>query len=128
MDWEFIAPMIASVTFIVTAGGVLVLRAIEPGSAEYIRAAVDYDGIHEQEDTLFNLTLQRVAPDTGLVLDQEIFRKLTCEPYRERSVDDVLVGSSLVRVQEPLPDGRPVSTDAEYIGPEPRTVTPIAER
>ncbi len=98
-------------------GGVLVLRAIEPGSAESIRVAVDYDGIPGQEDTLFNLTLQRVAPDTGLVLDQEIFRKLTCEPYRERSVDDVLVGSSLVRVQEPLPDGRPVSTDAEYIGP-----------
>lgn len=97
--------------------GVLVLRAIEPGSAEHIRAAVDYDGIAEEEDTLFNLTLQRVAPDSGLVLDQEIFRRLTCEPGKERSVDDVLVSSALVRAQEPLPGGRPASTKADYIEP-----------
>ena len=97
--------------------GVLVLRAIEPGSSEFIRAAVDYDGIPDQDDDIFNLTLQRVAPDTGLVLDQEIFRKLTCEPYKERSVDDVLVSSALVRVRAPLPEGRPLSTHADYIEP-----------
>lgn len=97
--------------------GVLVLRAIEPGSAELIRAAVDYDGINEQEDTLFNLTLQRVAPDTGLVLDQEIYRRLTCEPGKERSVDDVLVSSSLVRAQDPLPSERPALTDDDYVEP-----------
>ena len=97
--------------------GVLVLCAIEPGSSECIRAAVDYDGIDEQDDQQFNLTLQRVAPDTGLVLDQEIYRKLTVEPGRERSVDDVLVSSSLVRVREPLPEGRPLSTDADYVEP-----------
>ena len=47
--------------------GVLVLRAIEPGSSEFIRAAVDYDGIPDQDDSLFNLTLQRVAPDTSQI-------------------------------------------------------------
>jgi len=97
--------------------GVLILRAVEPGSAEHVRAAVDYDGINEQEDTLFNLTLQRVAPDTGLVLDQEIYRRLTCEPGKERSVDDVLVSSSLVRVQGPIPAERPVLTDSDYVEP-----------
>ena len=97
--------------------GVLVLRAIEPGSAEHIRAAVDYDGIEQDDETLFNLTLQRVAPDTGLVLDQEIFRRLSCTPGEDRSVDDVLLTSSLVRVQHPLPAHRPISTDADYVEP-----------
>jgi phage tail sheath protein FI len=97
--------------------GVLVLRALEPGSTEHIRAAVDYDGIDELEKSLFNLTVQRVAPDTNLVLDQEIYRRLTCEPGQERSVEDVLVTSSLVRAQGPLPAQRPASTDAEYVEP-----------
>ena len=83
--------------------GVLVLRAVEPGSAEHIRAAVDYDGIDKDNDELFNLTLQRVAPDTGLVLDQEIFRRLTCDTKDVRYVQDVLLSSSMVRVQAPLP-------------------------
>jgi hypothetical protein len=97
--------------------GVLVLRAIEPGSAERIRAAIDYDGIDTDNKNLFNLTLQRVAPDTGLVLDQEIFRRLTCTPLQDRSVDDVLNTSSLVRVQGQLPAHRPISTDTDYIEP-----------
>ncbi|MDG2376157.1 MAG: hypothetical protein P8M18_07385, partial [Woeseiaceae bacterium] len=97
--------------------GVLVLRAVEPGSVEHIRAAIDYDGINDRDDTSFNLTLQRVTPDTGLVLDQEIYRRLTCKSGGERSVDDVLVSSSLVRVQDPLPAERPLQTDAEYVEP-----------
>ena len=97
--------------------GVLVLRAIEPGSAEHIRAAVDYDGIERDNDALFNLTLQRVAPDTGLVLDQEIFRRLTCTPGEDRSVSDVLLTSSLVRAQHPLPAHRPIPTGADYVEP-----------
>ena len=97
--------------------GVLVLRAIEPGSAEHIRAAVDYDGIDVDNEELFNLTLQRVAPDTGLVLDQEIYRRLSCERDGDRPVDEVLLTSSLVRAQTPLPGRRPKSTDAEYVEP-----------
>jgi len=96
--------------------GVLVLRAIEPGSTEKIRAAVDYDGISAEADTLFNLTLQRVASDSGLVLDQEIYRRLSCEAGKENFVTDVLLGSSVVRVQGSAPSHRPMSTDADYVG------------
>jgi len=97
--------------------GVLVLRAVEPGSTEHIRAAIDYDGIDGEDDTSFNLTLQRVTPDTGLVLDQEIYRRLTCKRGEERSVDDVLMSSSLVRAQDPLPAERPLQTAADYVEP-----------
>ena len=60
------------------SGSAVVLRASEPGSTERIRAAVDYDAIGD-DDGLFNLTLQRVNPATGLVDDQELFRKLSLE-------------------------------------------------
>ena len=53
-------------------GSALVLRAMEPGSTERIRAAVDYDGIEDEQ--LFNLTLQRVNPANGFIVDQEMFR------------------------------------------------------
>ena len=58
------------------SGSAVVLRAVEPGSTEHIRAAVDYDGVGEDVD-LFNLTLQRVDPTSGVVVDQELFRKLS---------------------------------------------------
>ena len=61
------------------SGSALVLRAVEPGSTEFIRTAVDYDGIDEDNDDLFNLTLQRVNPSTGLVIDQEFFQRLLDE-------------------------------------------------
>jgi hypothetical protein len=98
--------------------GILVLRAVEPGSAEYVRASVDYDGI--DDDALFNLTIQRVAPDNGLVLDQEIYRRVSCEPGQDRFVQEVLVTSSLVRAQGPLPVHRPDSTEAAYVEPARR--------
>ncbi len=95
--------------------GVLVLRAIEPGSTEQIRAAVDYDGIGDERETLFNLTLQRVASDSGLILDQEIFRRLSCEADKDNFVEDALLGSSLVRVQGSAPGHRPMATGADYV-------------
>ena len=91
-------------------GGVLVLRALEPGSTENIRAAVDYDGINESDEEHFNLVIQRVAPDTGLVADQEIYLRLTCREDDRNFVSDVLTESSLIRVQAPLPRGRPSKT------------------
>ena len=39
------------------------LCALEPGSTEQIRAAVDYDGCQADE---FNLTLQRLSPSSGV--------------------------------------------------------------
>lgn len=82
------------------------LRALEPGSTERIRAAVDYDGIADG-DPLFNLTLQRLDPATGLVADQEMYRKLSHEPAAATFVGDVLLHSSLARVEEPYPSHRP---------------------
>lgn len=92
------------------SGGVLVLHALEPGSTEHIRAAVDYDGIPEADDEHFNLVIQRVAPDSGLVADQEIYLRLTCRKGARNFVSDVLLESSLIRVQDPLPAGRPART------------------
>ncbi|MBT8099698.1 MAG: hypothetical protein KJO82_08105, partial [Gammaproteobacteria bacterium] len=92
------------------SGCALVLRAIEPGSTECIRAAVDYDGIAVDDDELFNFTLQRIDPLTGLVLDQELFRKLSHREQHARFVADVLLGSALARVDVPFPLHRPEAT------------------
>jgi len=105
------------------AQGVLVLRAVEPGSTESIRASVDYDGIDTNDPVHFNLTLQRVAPDTGLVVDQEIYRRLSCDEGDRNFIGSVLAGSELARPQFPLPAGRPKPTthaanrfDPGYVG------------
>ncbi len=91
------------------SGSALVLRAVEPGSTEFIRAAVDYDGIDVDED-LFNLTLQRVNPGTGLVEDQELFRRVSYLEEHERFAGDALLTSSLARVEHPYPSHRPEPT------------------
>ena len=93
------------------SGSALVLRAVEPGSTGFIRAAVDYDGIDVDEaEELFNLTLQRVNPGTGLVEDQELFRKLSYKEAAERFVGDALLTSTLARVEHPYPSHRPEPT------------------
>jgi len=106
------------------SGSALVLRAVEPGSTELVRAAVDYDGIDEDEDELFNLTLQRVNPTNGLVEDQELFRRLSYVEDAEQFVGDALLTSALARVEHPYPSHRPESTmyrnggqDSAYIEP-----------
>ena len=95
-------------------GGVLVLHALEPGSTEIIRAAIDYDGIDTNEQR-FNLTIQRLTPDTRLVVDQEIYRALTCQEGESGFIGDELLTSSLVRAQSPTPAGRPAKTETSYI-------------
>ena len=87
------------------SGSALVLRAVEPGSTECLRAAVDLDGI--DDDTLFNLTLQRVDPETGLVSDQELYRKASFVPDQKRFIGDLLMNSTLARIESPLPTHRP---------------------
>lgn len=89
------------------SGSALVLRAREPGSTERIRAAVDYDGIDDDNDELFNLTLQRINPLSGLVLDQEFFRAISFKEDSRVFVADVLASSAMVRVDRPLPRHRP---------------------
>ena len=92
------------------SGSALVLRAVEPGSTEIIRAAVDYDGIDADDDELFNLTLQRINPDTRRVEDQEIFRRVSYREESDQFVGGALLTSDLARVAEPLPAHRPVCT------------------
>jgi hypothetical protein len=89
-------------------GGVLVLHSLAPGSTEHVRAAVDYDGISDDEH--FNLTVQRIAAETGLVADQEIYLRLSCAEKSNACIADALLHSSLVSVQTPLPEGRPART------------------
>ncbi|MDH3614043.1 MAG: hypothetical protein OEU90_07590 [Gammaproteobacteria bacterium] len=89
------------------SGSALVLRALEPGSTERIRAAVDFDGIDAENDELFNLTLQRIDPESGHVTDQEIFRRANYRESAENFVADLLLTSALARVEHPFPSHRP---------------------
>lgn len=105
------------------SGSALVLRAVEPGSTESIRAAIDYDGIDLDNDELFNLTLQRLNPATGHVADQEFFHKLSWQEDADSFVADELLASELARVEHPYPTHRPELTrasggrnDSSYIG------------
>lgn len=86
----------------------LKLVGIQPGSREFLRASVDYDGIGENEQDRFNLVLQRVrAAGSELIEDQEIFRRLSMKRDSGRFVADVLLDSRMVRVLEPIPEQRP---------------------
>lgn len=92
------------------SGSALVLRAVEPGSTERLRAAVDYDGIDADSDEFFNLTVQRIDTETGLVCDQEIFRKVSYRAEAGAFVGDRLLSSTLVRIESPYPGHRPEIT------------------
>jgi phage tail sheath protein FI len=88
--------------------GTLRLAGVNPGSREYLRASVDYDGIPEGDADRFNLVIQRVrSAGSELVEDQEIFRRASLRPDSGRCLADLLLHSSLVRVLEPLPAQRP---------------------
>jgi phage tail sheath protein FI len=94
------------------SGSALVLRTVDPGSTEHIRAAVDYDGIDASNEDLFNLTLQRVNPSTGTIIDQELFRKVSWKSDAGAFVAAELMSSELARVELPYPTHRPERTTA----------------
>jgi uncharacterized protein len=88
--------------------GALRLVGLNPGSREYLRASVDYDGLTLADHARFNLVVQRVrAAGSELVEDQEIYRRLSVTPGSGRFVTDVLLESRLVRVQGVVPGQRP---------------------
>jgi hypothetical protein len=88
--------------------GELRLAAVNPGSREYLRAAVDYDSVSDAELDRFNLVLQRVRmPGTEQIEDQEILRRVSIEPGSARFVGDLLLQSRLMRVRAPVPLVRP---------------------
>ena len=89
-------------------GSALQLVAVNPGSREYLRASVDYDGISVAEPDRFNLVVQRVrAAGSELVEDQEIYRRVSVARESTRCVSDVLLKSRLVRVRGAPPGERP---------------------
>jgi hypothetical protein len=90
------------------AGGTLTLVALNPGSREYLRASVDYDGLSAVDADRFNLVVQRVlTAGSELVEDQEIYRRVSVTPGSTRFVTHVLLQSSLVRVHGAVPERRP---------------------
>jgi hypothetical protein len=89
----------------------LVLVGLSPGTREYLRAAVDYDGIAAGETDRFNLVVQRLrAAGTELIEDQEIFRRVSIHPDRERPLHELLAQSRLVNLASELPIERPDRT------------------
>lgn len=97
--------------------GELRLVGLSPGSREYLRASIDYDGIGAHESDRFNLVIQRVrAPASELVEDQEIFRRVSVTHDAERNVETTLLESRLARVLGPLPVARPDRTPSAYPG------------
>lgn len=88
--------------------GALRLAGVNPGSREYLRASVDYDGIPEGDTDRFNLVVQRVrSAASELIEDQEIFRRVSLRPDSGRLLTDLLLQSRLARAVEPLPAQRP---------------------
>ncbi len=69
------------------------LRAVRPGTREYLRASVDYDNIAAEDTAEFNLTVQRVrAQGTAQVEDQEIFQRLSLLPSAEGYLPRAIAG------------------------------------
>jgi phage tail sheath protein FI len=101
-----------SATLTLNAGaGVLRLRAMRPGTREFLRASVDYDNIAADDRSNFNLTVQRVrAQGTAQVEDQEIFRKLSLEPAAEGYLPRAIANSELIQPAGEIPAQRPDQT------------------
>jgi phage tail sheath protein FI len=90
------------------AGATLTLIAVNPGSREYLRASVDYDGLSTADADRFNLVVQRVrTAGSELIEDQEIYRRVSIMPGAKGCISEALLESSLVRVQGALPGQRP---------------------
>ncbi len=91
-----------------SGSGPMTLMGLNPGSREYLRASVDYDGIAENEPDRFNLVVQRVrSAGSELIEDQEIFRRVSVAPDSGRWIAEVLAESRLVRLIGAAPAQRP---------------------
>lgn len=89
-------------------GGALRLVGLAPGSREFLRVAVDYDGIGAAERERFNMVVQRLrAPGSEFIEEQEIFPRVSIRPDAERALPQALADSRLVRLAGPLPPLRP---------------------
>jgi len=89
----------------------MTLRAVSPGTREFLRAGVDYDNIPADDGLRFNLTVQRVRVQVGShVEDQEIFPLLSIAPGDERYVARAFERSQLIQLFGDVPTQRPDRT------------------
>lgn len=87
-----------------------------PGSREFIRVSVDYDGVEKRPDC-FNLVVQRLSrPNSQLVEDQEIFPLASVNPTDSRYVAELLQDSRLVALRGSMPTQRPDATRPRFPG------------
>jgi hypothetical protein len=99
------------------------LVGTSPGTREYLRASIDYDGVSSAEPDRFNLVIQHLrAPDSEFIDEQEIYRRVSVLPRSDRFVADALARSALVRVVGDPPNLRPLPT----LGHEPGSVGYVA--
>ena len=101
-----------SATLTLSAGATaLRLRAVRPGTREYLRASVDYDNIAAADVADFNLTVQRVRVlGTAQVEDQEIFHQLSVLPAAPGYLPHAIRDSQLVELAGEVPAQRPDRT------------------
>lgn len=89
----------------------LVFEAVSPGAKEPVRVSVDHDNIDDSEADRFNLVIQRLRDSkSSVVVEQEIYRRLSIRPDHLRFVGDILLDSVLLRVKGAVPGCRPDKT------------------
>lgn len=87
------------------------LAARQPGTREFLRAAVDYDGLGADETEEFNLLLQRVRTAGSEVVEvQEYYPRASVVPGTARYLASLLEDSALVTCQQASPGERPRAT------------------
>jgi len=118
----------ASTLTLKAGAGTLLLRAVRPGTREFLRASVDYDNIRPASASEFNLTVQRVrVQGTQQVDDQEIFTAASLAPGARRHLADLLAESELVQLAGDVPAQRPDKTMDASSGLATRYVTSNAD-
>ncbi len=92
----------------------LTLVGVAPGTREFLRAAVDYDGIVAAEPDRFNLVVQRLRTAGSESIEaQETYRRISICAGAEHNLIDVLANSKLVRVLGELPPARPLRSQCQ---------------
>jgi len=87
------------------------LIGTSPGTREYLRASVDYDGIGPAEPDRFNLVVQRLrAAGSEFIDEQESYRRVSVLPRSDHFIADALARSALVRMTGEPPRYRPIPT------------------
>ncbi|MEO0575242.1 MAG: hypothetical protein AAF004_07245 [Pseudomonadota bacterium] len=76
--------------------GSLRLMTVNPGSAERLRASIDYDGIQQPDS--FNLTVQRLDISGRHILDQELYSGVSVDAASRHFIGRALEHSQLVQL------------------------------